>query len=157
MKNEENTVEDEATRQGSSSIFSDEDIKNTVREFILAWLRGKIAINFPSARELQNYLLPIFRYDPQAKEKEIKIKEYFINLVSICLGTEKATSKERNKAINLVFRQILALRSGNRIKGTFAEFNIEKRFQILENQVKDTNNLVKELLITVKALLGRNS
>lgn len=157
MTNNENIEEAEASEQNLSSMFSEDDVENLVKEFILSWLRGEITINFPSARELREYPFPTYFQDPKAKAKEIKIKDYFIDLISICLGIEKATSKQRNTAIKKLFRQILALRSGNRIEGTFAEFNIEKRFQILENQVKDTSNLVKELLIIVKARLGQKS
>lgn len=154
MKSNENKTE--VLKQSSSSVFSDDEVRTTVKEFILAWLRGEITINFPTAREFGTFSYQMIGYlGQEAKGKEIDIKMKFIELVSICLGIEEATSEQYNVAIKHIFNTMLALRVGNRIKGTFAEFDIEKRFQILETQVKATNILVRELAIAVKSLLGQ--
>lgn len=156
MKSDKNKVKAETFEQDSYSIFSDAEIRDTVRQFILAWVRGKVTINFPTASEFGTFSYHMIGYlGQEAKGKEIDIKMKFIDLVSICLGIEEATSEQYNVAIKNMLITMLAFRVGNRINGTFAEFDIEKRFQILETQVKATNILVKEMAIAVKSLLGQ--
>ena len=103
MKSDKNKVETETFEKDSHSIFSDEETRNIVRQFILIWLRGEITINFPSAREFGKLSYQMIGYlGSEAKEKEIDIKTKFIDLISICLGSEKSTSEQRNMAIKSI-------------------------------------------------------
>src|SRR3990170_3224313 len=105
-------------KQESAALFSQKDIRRFVMEFVSSWIRGDITIRFPTAAELsKKTLLSIaFPVDPSVNA-ELKIKEYYVDLLSICAGTKQATVEEQEKAITEVFRMLLMLRSANRIEG----------------------------------------
>jgi uncharacterized protein YicC (UPF0701 family) len=76
---------------------------------------------------------------------ELKIKEYYVDLLSICAGTKQATVEEQEKAITEVFRMLLMLRSANRIEGKIMSNDLEKRVSQLEKTVKSTSKLVEQI------------
>jgi uncharacterized protein YicC (UPF0701 family) len=114
--------------------------------FISAWIKGDITIRFPTAAELskKNPLSISFALEPSVGA-ELKIKEHYINLLSICAGTKQATPEEQQKAITEMFRMLLMLRSANRIEGKIMSNDLEKRVAQLEKTVKATSKLVEQI------------
>jgi uncharacterized protein YicC (UPF0701 family) len=133
-------------RQEPAVLFSRKDVRKFVMEFVSSWIRGDITIRFPTAAELsKKTLLSIaFPVDPSVNA-ELKIKEYYVDLLSICAGTKQATVEEQEKAITEVFRMLLMLRSANRIEGKIMSNDLEKRVAQLEKTVKSTSKLVEQI------------
>lgn len=137
-----------------SPMFSEEDVRETVKRFILAWLRGEITIKFPDAQEL---LLKSKRSKEKtdfkrAIEEELEYKSIFMDRISTCTENKEATFEEQRVAIYWLFTAIMSLRSAERIQGNFMEFNIEERLQKLEKRIKALNKVVQELIIVVNAI-----
>jgi uncharacterized protein YicC (UPF0701 family) len=129
-----------------AALFSQEDIRKFVTEFVSAWIRGDITIRFPTAAELSKKtpLSIAFPVDPSVNA-ELKIKEHYVDLLSICAGTKQATAKEQEKAFIEVFRMLLMFRSANRIEGKILSSDLEKRVAQLEKTVESTNKLVEQI------------
>jgi hypothetical protein len=127
-------------------LFSQEDIRKIVTEFISSWIRGDITIRFPTAAELSKKtpLSIAFPVDPSVNA-ELKIKEHYVDLLSICAGTKQATAKEQEKAIPEVFRMLLMFRSANRIEGKILSSDIAKRIEQLEKTAQSTSKLVEQI------------
>ena len=83
----------------SSLLYSEKDIHRFVSEFVSSWIRGDIIIRFPTAAELSKKtpLSIAFPTDPSVNA-ELKIKEHYVDLLSviagikacICRGTAKS-------------------------------------------------------------------
>src|SRR4030042_257557 len=114
-------------KQESASLFSQKEIRKFVTEFAASWIRGDIKIHFPTAAELskKNPLVIAFPSDPSVNA-ELKIKEHYIDLLSICAGIKPASNEEQDKAVTDVFRMMLMFRSANRIEGKIMSSDIEK-------------------------------
>jgi hypothetical protein len=127
-------------------LFSREDIRKFVMEFVSSWIRGDITIRFPTAAELSKKtpLSIAFPVDPSVNA-ELKIKEYYVDLLSICVGTKQATAEEQEKAITEVFRILLMFRSANRIEGKIMSSDLEKRVAQLEKTGQLTSKLVEQI------------
>lgn len=135
------------------SIFSPEEIRDIVKKFVSAWLRGDITLFFVSSEEyLQRAKMKKQKLSyEQASDQEVKSKLVFTNLASICVGTKQATEDERQKAISDVFEMILMLRLSDRIKGKFIEYDIEERLRKLEERLDITDRLVHEIAIWLRS------
>jgi hypothetical protein len=133
-------------KQESASLFSQKEIRKFVTEFAASWIRGDIKIHFPTAAELSKKtpLSIAFPADPSVNA-ELKIKEHYIDLLSICAGTKQATTEEQEKAITEVFRMLLMFRSANRIEGRIISNDLEKRVEELEKTVRSTGKLVEQI------------
>ena len=143
-KNEKENSEIEKLR----TIFTEEEIRSTVKAFVLALLRGKISINFPTRNALMEEAKK--RNEKmdygEATDKEIHGKVEFRNNIEIISGSESSTESELNQAMNYVFNKILTFRSALRIEGTFLEFDIEKKLDDLELRLSATNNVIEEFV-----------
>ena len=130
----------------SVALFSQKEIRRFVTEFVSSWIRGDITIRFPTAAELakKTPLAIAFPTDPSVNA-ELKIKEHYIDLMSICAGTKPATAEEQEKAIKETFRMLLMFRSANRIEGKIISNDIEKRVEELEKTMKSTGKLVEQI------------
>ncbi|MCJ7470537.1 hypothetical protein MUO74_08650, partial [Candidatus Bathyarchaeota archaeon] len=112
-----------------------------VTEFVSSWIRGDIIIRFPTAAELakQTPLSIAFPKDPSISA-ELKIKEHYVDLLSVVAGIKPASIDEQEQAISEVFKMLLMFRSANRIEGKIISNDLEKRIQDLEktsmNQIK---------------------
>ncbi|MCW4045365.1 MAG: hypothetical protein NWE94_07615 [Candidatus Bathyarchaeota archaeon] len=128
------------------TLFSQDDITKFVKEFISAWIRGDITIRFPTAAELSKKtpLSIAFPVDPSVNA-ELKIKEHYVDLLSICTGTKQATAREQEKAVAEVFRMLLMFRSANRIEGKILSSDLEKRITQLEKTAESTSKLVEQI------------
>jgi hypothetical protein len=127
-------------------LFSQEEIRLFVTEFVSSWIRGDIIIRFPTAAELskKNALAISFPADPSINQ-ELKIKEHIIDLLSICAGTKHASAEEQENAIAEVFRILLMFRSANRIEGKIISNDLEKRVTDLEEKARSTGKLVEQI------------
>jgi uncharacterized protein YicC (UPF0701 family) len=127
-------------------LFSEPDVRRFVSEFVSSWIRGDIIIRFPTAAELakKTPLSIAFPTDPSVNA-ELKIKEHYIDLLSIVAGIKSASQKEKTNAIDEVFKMLLMFRSANRIEGKILSNDLEKRIQTLENTVTDQTKLVEQI------------
>lgn len=132
--------------KGSAALFSPKDVRQTVTEFVSAWIKGDIIIRFPTAAELskKNPLAIGFPTDPSVNQ-ELKIKEHYVDLLLTCAGIKPASAEEQEKAITDVYRVMLMFRSANRIEGRISSNDIEKRVVNLEEKVQSTNKLVEQI------------
>lgn len=130
----------------SSSLFSKQEIREFVREFVTSWIRGDIIIRFPTASELakKTPLSIAFPVDPSVNA-ELKIKEHYVDLLSVCAGTKPASAEERDKAMTEVFRMLLMFRSANRIEGRIMTGDLDRRLRELERGLNATDKLVEQI------------
>ncbi len=130
----------------SVALYNEKDVRQIVTEFVTSWIRGDIIIRFPTAAELakQTPLSIAFPTDPSVNA-ELKIKEHYVDLLSICAGIKSASADEQNKAISEVFKMLLMFRSANRIEGKIISNDIEKRVQELEKTQKNQSKLVDQI------------
>ena len=91
-----------------SPLFSPSEVRDVVSEFVASWIRGDIVIRFPTAAELSKKtpLNIAFPVDPSVNA-ELKIKEHYVDLLSVCAGIKKASTEDQEKAIQEVFRMLL--------------------------------------------------
>jgi len=141
------------SRKSENSIFSQKEIKNTVRKFILAWLNGDVTINMMTASEFAQTDMAKGHFPnyQKALDDELRIKQAFIDLVSICIGNKTAGDEERQKAFEQIFQFILSWRSANRIVGKFNDYaDIDDRLDKLEEGQERTRKLIDELILLLK-------
>ncbi len=82
--------------------------------------------------------------DPSVSQ-ELKIKEHYVDLLSVCAGVKQVSAAEQDKAIGEVFRMLLMFRSANRIEGKIISNDIEKRLANLEEKLQTTSKLVEQI------------
>lgn len=129
-----------------SLLFSQKDIHRYVTEFVDSWIRGDIIIRFPTAAELakQSPLSIAFPKDPSVSA-ELKIKEHYVDLLSIVSGIKQASNSEQEQAISEVFKMLLMFRSANRIEGKLITGDLQKRVEELEKTQKNLTKLVDQI------------
>ncbi|HMK95275.1 MAG TPA: hypothetical protein VK536_07745 [Candidatus Limnocylindrales bacterium] len=127
-------------------LLTQNDVRRFVTEFVSSWIRGDIIIRFPTAAELarKTPLSIAFPTDPSVNA-ELKIKEHYINQLSIIAGIVPASAEEQEKAIGEVFKMLLMFRSANRIEGKIISNDLEKRIEELEKTVKNQGKLVDQI------------
>jgi hypothetical protein len=130
----------------SSVLYSQEDIQRFVSEFVSSWIRGDIIIRFPTAAELakKTPLSIAFPTDPSVSA-ELKIKEHYVDLLSIIAGIKPSSAEEQQRAIDEVFKMLLMFRSSNRIEGKIMSNDLEKRIQDLEKTSATQAKLVEQI------------
>jgi hypothetical protein len=129
-----------------SLLFSPKDIRKIVTEFVASWIRGDIIIRFPTAAELakKSPLSITFPNDPSVNA-ELKIKEHYVDLLTIIAGVKPASTEEQEKAISEVFKMLLMFRSANRIEGKIMTNDLQKRVEDLEKTQKNEAKLVDQI------------
>src|SRR3972149_9987169 len=129
-----------------TQLISSSEVRRFVAECVSSWRRGDIIIRFPTAAELSKKtpLSIVFPVDPSV-DAELKIKECYVDLLSVCAGTKKASAEEQEKAVKEVFRILLMFRSANRIEGKIISNDLEKRVEDLEKKVKSTSKLTEQI------------
>lgn len=127
-------------------LYSEKDIRRFVSEFVSSWIRGDIIIRFPTAAELakKTPLSIAFPTDPSVNA-ELKIKEHYVDLLSMIAGIKPASAEEQKQAIDEVFRMLLMFRSANRIEGKIISNDLEKRIQDLEKTTANQAKLVEQI------------
>ena len=134
------------TKTEPTVLFNQSDIRKFVSEFISSWIRGDLIIRFPTAAELakKTPLSIAFPTDP-AVNAELKIKEHYVELLSVITGIKPGSIDEQEKAISEVFKMLMMFRSANRIEGKLLSNDLEKRVEELEKAVKDQSKLVDQI------------
>jgi hypothetical protein len=129
-----------------SLLFSQQDVRRFVTEFVASWIRGDIIIRFPTAAELakKTPLSIAFPTDPSVNA-ELKIKEHYIDLLSVIAGIKPASADEQEKAISEVFKMLMMFRSANRIEGKIISNDLERRVLELEKIMKTQGKLVEQI------------
>jgi hypothetical protein len=129
-----------------SSLFSKQEIRDFVREFVASWIIGDIIIRFPTAAELakKTPLSIAFPVDPSV-DAELKIKEHYIDVLSVCAGTKQASAEEQEKAVTEAFKLLLMFRSANRIEGRIMSKDLDRRMVELERTMNGTGKLVDQI------------
>ncbi|HLN89353.1 MAG TPA: hypothetical protein VK253_04745 [Candidatus Binatia bacterium] len=129
-----------------SLLYSENDIRRFVSEFVSSWIRGDITIRFPTAAELakKTPLSIAFPTDPSVNA-ELKIKEHYVDLLSVIAGTKPSSFEEQKMAIDEVFKMLLMFRSANRIEGKIISNDLEKRIQDLEKTATSQAKLVAQI------------
>ena len=129
-------------------IFSDEEVRNTVKGFISAYVKGTITIRFADSETIRDSKKTTGESidEAEAKNLEIGAKKNFVRQIKIITGRLPSTKIEFERAINYIFACLLAWRSSNRIDGTFMNYEIEQKIDDLEQKLDATNNLVVELV-----------
>jgi hypothetical protein len=127
-------------------LFSGDDVRRIVFEFVSSWIRGDIVIRFPTAAELakQTPLSIAFPKDPSVSQ-ELKIKQHYVDQLSILAGIMQASAEEQEKAVDEVFKMLLMFRSANRIEGKIISNDLEKRLGDVEKKLDQTNKLVEQI------------
>ena len=135
-----------ASKSDPTILFSQVEIRRFVTEFVASWIRGDIIIRFPTAAELakKTPLSIAFPTDPSVNA-ELKIKEHYIDLLSIIAGIKPASIDEQEKAIAEVFKMLLMFRSANRIEGKIISSEIEKRVTELEKTSQNQSKLIDQI------------
>ena len=130
----------------SSLLYSEKDIRRFVSEFVSSWIRGDIIIRFPTAAELakKTPLSIAFPTDPSVNA-ELKIKEHYVDLLSVIAGTKPSSTEEQQKAIDEVFKMLLMFRSANRIEGKIISNDLEKRLMDVEKNMSQITKLVEQI------------
>lgn len=157
-KTNNNTDTSEPTKQKTRTICSKKEITATVRQFVFAWIRGEVRINFPTASSIRerDFLDGRFLVNAEAMKKEDALKNFFIDKVSIVTGKTPSTAAEQEKTILELFDLLLASRAGYRIEGTFGKKDEqEARIAALEEQVNAMNVVMEELVIAYRSGLGK--
>ena len=129
-----------------SLLFSETEIRKFVIEFVASWIRGDIIIRFPTAAELakKTPLSIAFPTDPSVNA-ELKIKEHYVDQLSIIAGIKPASTAEQEKAISEVFKMLLMFRSANRIEGKIISNDLQRRVEELEKTTKNQARLVDQI------------
>lgn len=129
-----------------TTLFSQDDVRRYVKEFVDSWIRGDITIRFPTAAELakQKPFSITFPTDPSVNA-ELKIKEHYIDQLSIISGIKEASDEEKEKTVAEVFKMLLMFRSANRIEGKIISNDLQKRVEELEKTVKNQGKLVDQI------------
>lgn len=132
----------------SQTIFSEKEIDDTVKSFVLAYLHGRIKIAFPTDIEIKGNMKkfgqPITTKD--AVKRQIKMKAELCENINICCGITPSTSTELEVAKGKVFRLMLIFKLSDRLKGSFLEFEEDKQIKEFEDKLNATNDLVSKLL-----------
>jgi hypothetical protein len=132
--------------EDASLLYSETDIRRFVSEFVSSWIRGDIIIRFPTAAELakKTPLSIAFPTDPSVNA-ELKIKEHYVDLLSIVAGIKPASAEEQKRSIDEVFKMLLMFRSANRIEGKIISNDLEKRIIDLEKTSASQTKLVEQI------------
>jgi hypothetical protein len=146
IKRKPETVPQTQQQPAQSTAFSRDEIRRFVNEFVSSWIRGDIIIRFPTAAELSKKtpLNIAFPNDPSVMA-ELKIKETYVDLLSIVAGIKPVPPQEMEKTIDEVFKMMLMFRSSNRIEGRIMSSDLDKRIAKLEEQVQNQAKLVDQI------------
>ena len=130
------------------TIFSEEEIRNTVKAFTLAYFRGTADIGFDNANnflELAKVKGEKLSYT-EAEKKEVDNKNLLLRDMKIVSGSLESTPVEFEESIKSLFNNIINLRAGHRIKGTFLEFDFEQKLDQMDERISATNRVVEEFV-----------
>jgi hypothetical protein len=129
-----------------SVLYSKEEVRKFVSEFVSSWIRGDIVIRFPTAAELakKTPLNIAFPNDPSIAA-ELKIKEHYVDRLSVVAGIKAASKEDQESAVDEIFKMMLMFRSSNRIEGRIMSSDLDKRVAKLEETIQNQAKLVDQI------------
>lgn len=144
----EPTTSKNEEKQVSRTIFSEDEIRRTVKAFVMGFIRGKIKVNFPDKDSIKKVNAEQgWGTDHETViTMENDLRDDLLNAIETVTGTQKSTIEEQDEAVKSIFTTILSARSGERIEGDFLEFELEKKIEDLEYKLDATNKVVEELV-----------
>ena len=145
----------------SRMIFSEKEIDDTVKSFILAYIHSKIRINFPDEIEIKENVKRSGKKLTleESFNRNIKMKSDLLRNINICCGVTPSTTTDLEIAQGKIFQAILVYKISDRLEGSFLKFNenekiseFKNKLDEFENKLDATNNLIIKLL---QELLGK--
>jgi hypothetical protein len=128
-------------------IFSDDERRQIVRNFIEAYLANEVEIQWISDKHYDEFKKKrgLTGY-PSAIEYRLWRKETLHEWIMQVTGYKQATCDELEHAIAEIFGFIMMNRIGDRIKGSFFKGTItEQRMKDLEDKVASHGRLIQDL------------
>jgi mRNA-degrading endonuclease toxin of MazEF toxin-antitoxin module len=128
-------------------VFSDDERRQIVRNFVEAYIANEIQIDWPSERHFQELAkkgITSGAFTP--RQLELYSKQQLNRYIMQATGYTEATYDEVEEAFKEIFDFILSNRMGERIKGSFFKGAItERRMKDLEDKVASHERLIQEL------------
>lgn len=136
------------SEQTTRPLFSEREKRAIVKDFVNAYISGRIKLNFVTAEERMEMAKSAEEKltFAQALKYEINMKTAFKDRIGICCGAKEFTATQLQETIDHLFDDILVYRNGSRIEGVFTENTLESRIRDLEEGLEKTNNLVEEIV-----------
>lgn len=130
----------------SSHLFSKNEIRTIVKNFIHAYINNHVQINFPDADEVKRNFSHQKMSGKIALDFAVEQREKFSHVVMVCCGVKESTEEERKKALTDVFDIILLARTNGRLRGSIEDYELKEKIDDLEEKLLATNNVVKQLV-----------
>jgi hypothetical protein len=144
-------------------LFPSKERHRIVRCFIEGFMGGTVQLSFITYQELKDSprsfealrkTLPSLA-DMKPAELAVRMKQAVLDAISTAAGAMKATSEERELAIDRVFDYLLSLRALDKIKGEFwPTSQIDSRLADLEDKTSRHEEALRELQILLRNLGG---
>jgi hypothetical protein len=130
-------------------IFSDDERRQIVRNFVEAYIANEVQIVWVSDEHVKRLRKKgVSLGDTSAYEIRRQDKKELEEWVMQVTGYTQATYREVENAITEIFRFIIRYRMGDRITGSFFKGTItEQRMKDLEDRVGNSERLIRELRI----------
>lgn len=126
-----------------NGIFTFEEMKQTVKGFILAYMNKRIEVDF-TASPSKNNLNTIF--DNMLSEEKIKAvnkrRNDFLNMLEICTGIKSTTNEMREEMIRVFFRNLLIFRLNNWLNGNFYDDVLLSKLSTVEEKLKQQDKII---------------
>ena len=142
------------TNQGSAGaeirdpnlLFTEEEVRSMVKDFVMSLATGRIKINSKTSLEFESEAAADgnkISLEQGIKMERDQIKE-FMNWVDICSDVRPAKPEERRLAVRALYNRLLNLRLVKRIEGTLYGLELEERVSRLEDRLTEICQLVNE-------------
>jgi hypothetical protein len=76
---------------------------------------------------------------------ELKIKEHYVDRLSVVAGIKAASKEEQENAVDEIFKMMLMFRSSNRIEGRIMSSDLDKRVAKLEETIQNQAKLLDQI------------
>ena len=145
ITNKQKTNEQTGTQ---TPTFTESEIENIVKAFILALIHNRVQINFPNIEDIldEDKLRGKTADKQQAWKVLLKQHQDFEDDIQVFCRTEEATDEERKEAISELFGIILLARTSGRMIGSFEDYELKKRMDELEEKLGATNKIIQEFV-----------
>lgn len=146
-------------------LFTKNEIRDTVKGFILAFIRKEVKVNLSAGQEAKLKTLLETKGKKLSHDEEFKFAEEeiryisnrhssFTSLMEICSGVTPCTPEELEKSFNEFFKQILIFRSADRLEGSFVDYSIEERLVNIEKKAQTDIDFLKNEVRWLKEQLN---
>lgn len=135
-------------------VFSQEEMRNFVRGFIIAYLDNKIKINFLANVEGQISETGVKRYLSGDVDMEYNNTKQFLEAIDIVTGKVPATAEVRRHYVRGLFTAIITYRKNGWLEGSFYEFSLEKRIADLESKYANHNEIIHGYIAHLREATG---